>query len=343
MIKIRPQKKCQAAEQVCEHCNPNHRLNVDRMQCEPKPRPERELLTGWPSRARGRLAIGRIVEEAVEEEEAEDEELRRQRLDVDHVGEAELRERDHQRHQRRHRGDRRRLGKEHQENREQDSVEPKAGDERESAGEEGSERDEEIGAETPLQRAHRLTPSHSQGERGEREADARSPLARSEGRIALLHEQLLHVAEDHQLRLLSPPGQTRGHDVRRRHAAVRGLMMLTNSTAKAMGVSNRNDPIQSIQGGAKYYDRMLDLYTEVPLPDRNWYALVAYNMGPGAVQQIQKRLTAQGKNPNNWVNLYSYLDRNKAANGRYRQAVQYVTRIRAYVEHIKSTPDLVQL
>lgn len=124
---------------------------------------------------------------------------------------------------------------------------------------------------------------------------------------------------------------------------VRGLMMLTNSTAKAMGVSNRNDPIQSIQGGAKYYDRMLDLYAEVPLPDRNWYALVAYNMGPGAVQQIQKRLTAQGKNPNNWVNLYSYLDRNKAANGRYRQAVQYVTRIRAYVEHIKSTPDLVQL
>ncbi|TDA80681.1 transglycosylase SLT domain-containing protein, partial [Halomonas marinisediminis] len=38
---------------------------------------------------------------------------------------------------------------------------------------------------------------------------------------------------------------------------VRGLMMLTNSTARAMGVSNRNDPAQSIQGGAKYYDLML--------------------------------------------------------------------------------------
>jgi len=124
---------------------------------------------------------------------------------------------------------------------------------------------------------------------------------------------------------------------------VRGLMMLTNSTAKAMGVSNRTDPAQSIEGGAKYYDQMLDRYQDVPYPDRNRYALVAYNMGPGAVNQIQNRIKAQGKNPNNWVNLYSYLDNNKTSNGRYRQAVQYVTRIRAYLEHIKSTPQLVNI
>lgn len=80
---------------------------------------------------------------------------------------------------------------------------------------------------------------------------------------------------------------------------VRGLMMLTNSTARAMGVSNRNDPAQSIQGGAKYYDLMLSEYDDIPFPDRNWYALVAYNMGPGAVNQIQKRLQAQGKTRTN--------------------------------------------
>ncbi|WP_374663475.1 transglycosylase SLT domain-containing protein [Acinetobacter sp.] len=124
---------------------------------------------------------------------------------------------------------------------------------------------------------------------------------------------------------------------------VRGLMMLTNSTAKAMGVSNRTDPAQSIQGGAKYYDLMLDQFADVPYPDRNWFALVAYNMGPGAVSQLQKRIKAQGKNPNQWVHLYAYLDRNKASNGRYRQAVQYVTRIRAYLEHIKTTPQLVNI
>ena len=123
---------------------------------------------------------------------------------------------------------------------------------------------------------------------------------------------------------------------------VRGLMMLTYSTAKAMGVSNRTDPVQSIQGGAKYYDQMLDRFAAVPFPDRNWYALVAYNMGPGAVNQIQSNIKSQGKDPNKWVNLYAYLDRNKASNGRYRQAVQYVTRIRAYLEHIK-TSSLVNI
>ena len=118
---------------------------------------------------------------------------------------------------------------------------------------------------------------------------------------------------------------------------VRGLMMLTNSTAQAMGVSNRSDPIQSIQGGAKYYDLMLDQFANVPYPDRNWFALVAYNMGPGAVNQIQKRIKAQGKDPNQWVNLYDYLQRNQARNGRYKQAVQYVTRIRTYLEHLKTS------
>ena len=124
---------------------------------------------------------------------------------------------------------------------------------------------------------------------------------------------------------------------------VRGLMMLTNSTAKAMGVSNRTDPTQSIQGGAKYYDLMLSRYADIPYPDRNWFALVAYNMGPGVVNQLQTRIKSQGKDPNKWVNLYSYLDKNKASNGRYRQAVQYVTRIRAYLEHIKTTPELVNI
>lgn len=124
---------------------------------------------------------------------------------------------------------------------------------------------------------------------------------------------------------------------------VRGIMMLTANTARAMGVSNRTDPMQSIQGGAKYYDQMLTRYSDIPYPDRNWYALVAYNMGPGAVAGIQKRLEKQGKNPNDWMSLYEYLERNKAKNGRYKQAVQYVTRIRAYLEHIKTTPKLLEI
>ncbi|WP_445115265.1 transglycosylase SLT domain-containing protein [Acinetobacter sp. WZC-1] len=124
---------------------------------------------------------------------------------------------------------------------------------------------------------------------------------------------------------------------------VRGIMMLTNDTARAMGVSNRTDAAQSIQGGARYFDLMLSRYAGIPNPDRNWYALIAYNMGPGAVDNIRKQLKARGKDPDNWLNMYDYLNRNQARNGRYKQAVQYVKRIRIYLEHIKTTPKLQQI
>lgn len=118
---------------------------------------------------------------------------------------------------------------------------------------------------------------------------------------------------------------------------VKGLMMLTNSTAKELGVENREDPFQSIQGGAKYYDRMLRLYKDIPDPDRTWFALVAYNMGPAHVRRIQFELVAQGKDPTEFLNLYDYLQRNQAENSRYTQAIHYVTRIRAFLEHIKTS------
>ena len=65
-------------------------------------------------------------------------------------------------------------------------------------------------------------------------------------------------------------------------------------------------------------------------------------MGPGTVRSIRKRLERQGKDPDQWVNVYNYLERNQRANGRYRQALQYVKRIRVYMEHIKSN-ELAQL
>lgn len=119
---------------------------------------------------------------------------------------------------------------------------------------------------------------------------------------------------------------------------VRGVMMLTSSTARAMGVQDRTNPTQSIQGGAKYFNLMLNEFDHIPFPDRNWYALVAYNMGPGAVNRIRGQLKTQGKNPDQWINFYHHIEGNQRANGRYRQAVQYVKRIRVYLEHIKTTP-----
>ena len=117
---------------------------------------------------------------------------------------------------------------------------------------------------------------------------------------------------------------------------VQGLMMLTNETAKEMGVTDRTDAIQSIQGGAKYLEVVDKLFADVPKSERLWFVLAAYNMGPNAVKRIQNELVAQGKDGNSWAEVYTYLSANAQENSRYIQCMHYVTNIRTYLEAIKT-------
>jgi soluble lytic murein transglycosylase-like protein len=63
-------------------------------------------------------------------------------------------------------------------------------------------------------------------------------------------------------------------------AGAQGLTQLMPGTAAALGVSNVNDPAQSIEGGAKYLAQQLKAFGG----DES-LALAAYNAGPGAVQR----------------------------------------------------------
>jgi soluble lytic murein transglycosylase-like protein len=58
-----------------------------------------------------------------------------------------------------------------------------------------------------------------------------------------------------------------------------GLMQLTPSTARMLGVSDSFDPQQNIEAGVKYLKYLQDLYQDDKL------ALAAYNAGPGAVDK----------------------------------------------------------
>ena len=58
-----------------------------------------------------------------------------------------------------------------------------------------------------------------------------------------------------------------------------GLAQLMPGTAGDLGVANRRDAAQSIEGGAIYLRQMIDRFGEVRL------ALAAYNAGPSAVRR----------------------------------------------------------
>jgi soluble lytic murein transglycosylase-like protein len=60
----------------------------------------------------------------------------------------------------------------------------------------------------------------------------------------------------------------------------KGLMQLIDSTATAMGVRNVWDPLQNVQGGARYLGQMMDRFG-----GNLEHALASYNAGPGAVEK----------------------------------------------------------
>jgi membrane-bound lytic murein transglycosylase F len=123
---------------------------------------------------------------------------------------------------------------------------------------------------------------------------------------------------------------------------VRGIMMLTTNTASALGVEDRIDPAQSIEGGAKYFMRIKNRFPEtIQDPDRTWFALAAYNVGYGHVQDARMLTKEEGKDPDLWVHVKKNLPRltqqqwhSRTTHGYARgwEPVMYVENIRNYYD-----------
>ena len=94
----------------------------------------------------------------------------------------------------------------------------------------------------------------------------------------------------------------------RSFTGVRGLMMLTLPTAKQLGVEDRLDPYQSLDGGVRYMKSLIKRLPErIQEPDRTKLALAAYNVGYGHLEDARILTQRFGKNPDLWTDVEKHL------------------------------------
>ncbi len=135
------------------------------------------------------------------------------------------------------------------------------------------------------------------------------------------------------------------NDKARSHTGVRGLMMLTQDTAKRVGVTDRLDPKQSIMGGAKYLNILkASLPERIQEPDRSWMTLAAYNVGLGHLEDARILTESLGDNPDLWIDVEKHLPKlsqkewykkTKYGYARGHEPVAFVRRIRRYYDILR--------
>ncbi|NOX42348.1 MAG: membrane-bound lytic murein transglycosylase MltF [Gammaproteobacteria bacterium] len=156
------------------------------------------------------------------------------------------------------------------------------------------------------------------------------------------------VAEENDLdwRLLAAIGYQESHwnPLAVSPTGVRGIMMLTRDTAKYLGVKDRVDPMQSIEGGARYFAQLRNsIATHIQEPARTWFAIASYNIGPGHVIDAQIITEKRGLDPDKWLDVKQSLPllqkekwykNTKYGYARGNEAMRYVANVRTYYDFL---------
>lgn len=116
-----------------------------------------------------------------------------------------------------------------------------------------------------------------------------------------------------------------------------GLMQLMPKTAQSLNVGDPGDPEAGIHAGIKYLDRLRNRFdSHIPMIDRTWLALAAYNIGYDRVRRARTLAHELGLNPDKWFGNVEVAMRqmtrsnfNSAARCRCGQAIVYVRAIRS--------------
>ena len=179
--------------------------------------------------------------------------------------------------------------------------------------------------------------------------DTISFLTRVQKRLPQYKHLFIKIAEKYHLdwTLLAAISYQESHwePSARSPTGVRGLMMLTQETARHLNIDNRLDPAQSIDGGARYFTLMYNKFPERILqPDRTWLALAAYNTGFNNLETARVLTQANGGDPDRWVNvrktLLSLAGKKNITDPelqqvRWSEPIRYVRNIRKYHDILK--------
>jgi membrane-bound lytic murein transglycosylase F len=123
---------------------------------------------------------------------------------------------------------------------------------------------------------------------------------------------------------------------------VRGIMQITQDTARHLGILDRLDPGESIAAAARYIRDLKDkLPARIGEPDRTWLALAAFNIGLGHLEDARVIAQKQKLNPDQWSDvkkvlpllaLPDYYEQAKNGYARGGMAVAFADRVRAYYD-----------
>jgi len=104
-------------------------------------------------------------------------------------------------------------------------------------------------------------------------------------RTKLLKQIIIDLAELHgldpKLALAVAKKESHFNPNAKSHAGAVGVMQLMGPTAVVLGVSDRYNPVENIEGGILYLKYLKEKYKNIKL------VLAAYNAGPGAVEKYK--------------------------------------------------------
>jgi membrane-bound lytic murein transglycosylase F len=111
-------------------------------------------------------------------------------------------------------------------------------------------------------------------------------------------------------------------------------MQVLPRTAATLGYRDLRNPADAVRAGVQYLDALRDRFEpQLPIAERNWFALAAYHAGYDRVRRARARAARLGLNPDRW---FGHVE---AAMARYARIDPSLRHTIAYVREIQACYD----